>query len=93
MYRGPPPNGRFRPIPSEDQQDFKTVRMATLHVGDFKEFIEKNYINDCTEKLTVMVILRRSHSFLYLTIIEYLCPKGLKRIETLHPKRIVFRQA
>ena len=68
MYRGPPPNGRFRPIPSEDQQDFKTVRMATLHVGDFKEFIEKNYINDRTEELTVTIRLR--DSFFYLTKIE-----------------------
>ena len=70
MYRGPPPNGRLRPIPSEDQQDMKTVKMATLHIGDFKEFIEKNYINDRTEKLTVTIRLKDSAQYFYLTLIE-----------------------
>ena len=36
--------------------------------ADFKEFIEKNYINDRTEELTVTIRLR--DSFFYLTKIE-----------------------
>ena len=70
MYRGPPPHGRLRSIPRDDQQAMKIVNMATVHVGDFMEFIEKNYIDEQTKKLTVTIRLEDSSPFSYLTLID-----------------------
>ena len=70
MYRGPPPIGRLRSIPRDDQQAMKIVNVATVHVGDFKELIEKNYIDEQTKKLTVTIGIKDFLTFSYLTQID-----------------------